>query len=496
MSLFKILRSWKIALALALLLGALLRLYRLSDYLQFLGDEGRDALIVMHMIVNHQWTLLGPTASVGGFYIGGLYYYFMLPFLWLFRLDPIGPAYMSVLFGMGTIVLGYYLGMLFWSKKAGLLIAFLFTISPHLINISRFSWNPNPMPFFSLAAIICLYKAAVTKKYYWTFLAGLCSGILLELHYLGLTFLPILGLSLLLLFPNKTFFLHVISATIGVLLGNSMFIFFELRHGFPNSLHAWEFLTRGTTVAPRSLNIFSLFGDTSRMLYDAAFNSSGWTTKILEYGSILSLVCWTLISVKQGKERPKIILLWTWLVLGILGVGMYRGTLLPHYYSLLYPLPYTLVGLGIYLLSRNKLLSYLGIATLLVFFAFEINNSYITTSPNKLINQTIEVDKIIVGLTDDKPYNFALVTLTNSDHAYRYFLELWKHKPTIILNPQIDPNRTSVTNQLIAVCEQKDCAPLGNPLWEVAGFGRAEIVQKINGPAGIIVYRLVHYKGP
>jgi len=40
----------------------------------FLGDEGRDVLIVYN-ILHGKLTLLGPTASVGGFFLGPIYYY-------------------------------------------------------------------------------------------------------------------------------------------------------------------------------------------------------------------------------------------------------------------------------------------------------------------------------------------------------------------------------------------------------------------------------------
>ena len=79
-----------LGLGIILFVGAFLRLYNISGYMTFLGDEGRDVLIVKRMIVDHKFTLLGPTASVGGFFLGPIYYYFMLPFLWLWRLDPTG----------------------------------------------------------------------------------------------------------------------------------------------------------------------------------------------------------------------------------------------------------------------------------------------------------------------------------------------------------------------------------------------------------------------
>ena len=50
-----------------------------------------------------------------------------------------------------------------------------------------------------------------------------------------------------------------------------------------------------------------------------------------------------------------------------------------------------------------------------------------------------------------------------------------------------------VTEQLIVVCEDKECQPLGYPLWEVAGFGRAEIDQIEEHPVGIKIIRLKHH---
>jgi len=117
-------------LLLILFLAALLRFYHLADYLQFLGDQGRDVLVVKQMIVDHKWTLLGPNASVGGFFTGPIYYYFMVPFLWLFNLDPVGPAVMAGFFGLGTIVLLYLFCRDLFGQKTAIIAAF-FASSDH-----------------------------------------------------------------------------------------------------------------------------------------------------------------------------------------------------------------------------------------------------------------------------------------------------------------------------------------------------------------------------
>ena len=86
-----------------LIISAFMRLYRIRDYIVFLGDEGRDVIVVRN-ILHGDLTLLGPTASVGGFYLGPIYYYMMAPFLWLARIA-----------GAGKVIL--FIGDLFYSYR-------------------------------------------------------------------------------------------------------------------------------------------------------------------------------------------------------------------------------------------------------------------------------------------------------------------------------------------------------------------------------------------
>lgn len=466
-----------ILLVIILIFAAVIRFYRLPEYLQFLGDQGRDLLAVKDMIVDHKFTLLGPTASVGGFYTGPIYYYFMLPFLWFWQLDPVGPAVMAVLFGLATIILVYKFIKEIAGVQAGLISALLVAVSPKMIDISRFSWNPNPVPFFSLAAVYALYRRRI-------FLAGMCLGILVQLHYIDLVFGPILGLSLLWLYKPKEWLKEIILMVVGFVLGNSLFLIFELRHGFPNTRSVWEFITRGGhTVAPRTYNFLELFLEIYRRTFETVFQTiANPVLNIISYGSLAGFLIWLL---KQAREKK--ILLFSWLFIGMLGLGFYKGTLLDHYFNFIIILPFIILGV---VLSRHKILWTL----IPVLLYLSVIRWFIFTPPNNLVAQTMEVDKIVLGMVDGQDFNFALITPGNSDHAYRYFLEVWGKKAKVIYNPEIDPERKSVTNQLIVVCEGS-CAPLGNPLWEVAGFGRAEISQVVQGPGGVAVFKLVHYKG-
>ena len=124
----------------------------------------------------------------------------------------------------------------------------------------------------------------------------------------------------------------------------------------------------------------------------------------------------------------------------------------------------------------------------MICLAWFISNGFYTRNPNRLINQTETVAKFVIDKSEGKPFNFGLISDHNSDHAYRYFLDIYGHKPTEL--------EALITDQLLVVCESQKCAPLGHPSWEIAGFGRAEIQEEWQLPnIGIRVIKLKHWSG-
>ena len=109
--------------------------------------------------------------------------------------------------------------------------------------------------------------------------------------------------------------------------------------------------------------------------------------------------------------------------------------------------------------------------------------------PQNQLERTQEVAKYVIAAAEEKPFNFALISSGNSDHAYRFFLETKGYRPLGL--------EEQVTNQLIIICEkpEPECKPLGNSLWEIAGFGRSEVNAQVTVNPGITIYRMVHYYG-
>src|SRR5258708_7698393 len=233
-----------ILLFILLLVAAFFRLYKIQDYMTFLGDEGRDSLVVYNILHGH-FTLLGPTASVGGFFLGPIYYYFMAPFLLIFNYNPIGPAIMIALLGVATVWLIYKVANELFGKITAVVSASLYAISPIVLAYSRSSWNPNPMPFFTLLLFYLLYKAVLSQNMRLYFICGVLLGIMMQLHYLTvfvvvITAVFVLFVQILPIVKNKKS--HIIQIIVknyayilgGFLVGWLPFLLFELKHGFLN----------------------------------------------------------------------------------------------------------------------------------------------------------------------------------------------------------------------------------------------------------------------
>lgn len=473
-----------IILFLILLLATFLRSYRLRSHLTFLGDEGRDVLTVKRMIVDHKFTLLGPTASVGGFYLGPIYYYMMILPLWLANFDPVGPAVMVAILGVLTVFLVWLLARDFLGTRVALVVALLYATSAKVAYWTRFSWNPNPMPFFSILFIYFLYQGIKSNRKRLFFLAGACLGVLWQLHYLSLSLTPVLFFAILLLVKKRFYLWTMLVSALGAITTFSPFLLFELRHGFPNFRTIIEFfIQRSGAVQGFRFGVFlDAFEVRACHLLQIVFLIVNW--ELIKVIVAVGLLFLMIRIFKKKDKAAKLIFLW-WLI-GTATLSLYQGQMYEYYYGFLFPLPVIFAGMiGSALLKRNwffKLLYGIFVLWLLV---INLRNQPFQGEGANLVVQTKKISQMVIELGEGKPFNFALIAQGNSDHSYRYFLELWDYKP-IGLDEE-------VTEQLIIVCEEKECAPLGHPLWEIAGFGRAEIDKVEEHPVGIKVMRLVHH---
>jgi 4-amino-4-deoxy-L-arabinose transferase-like glycosyltransferase len=484
-----------ILIIIILILTASLRLYRIREYQTFLGDEGRDVLVVKRMIVDKKFTLLGPITSVGSMYMGPVYYYFMAPFLLMWNFDPVGPAIMVVIFSIATVFLIYKTLYDFYNPLSAFLAAFFYAISPLTIIYGKSSWNPNIVPFFAILLFYSFLKIIINKNHKYILLAGISLGILIQLHYVTYIFFPIL-LAIFMIYWKKIGLKNLISFIIFFLIGYSPFLLFELRHQFVNTKAVINFLRENqnqTDLLSFITGYLSSFTDTFvRIFWRLFVIISAELTKLIIIICFLTL--FKLYKKHNNYKKEVIKLITIWLLVGVFTVGFYRGVVYDYYFGSLYPVVFLIIGLVLsYFYNLNKKTKILLFFIVYTFMFFNFQASPFKIEPNNMIKNTQEISKFIYEKTENKPYNFALIATHNSDHAYRYFLEIIGKPPVIIENEVVDPFRNTVTDQLFIVCEEKICKPLGHPLWEIAGYGKAEIENEWQ-VSTVKIFKLIKYK--
>lgn len=496
---------------LIILAAAYLRMYRIPEYMTFLGDEGRDVLVVKRMIVDGKWTLLGPTASVGGFFMGPIYYYFMLPFLWLWNLDPVGPAVMVAAIGVISVFLVYLFGKRMFSERIGIFASSLYALSPVVIAHSRSSWNPNIVPFFSILLFYILWSIGQRKKFGLLFVVGIICGIGVQLHYTFLFLCVVSGLWILWIGGiSKRMWKYWGLVILGFIVGFSPFLAFEIRHQFSNTQAILRFVFAGKDtgfdlmhfVSNSIIVLYQLFGRLVLHLPDANKLASipGWQRIAWQWGtSIVAVASIGVLLVKQKCKQKMyasyvIPLMLLWLAVILFFFGLYKKPIYDYYLGICFAIPFFSVGILFDTLYVHKWGKWIAVLCYSFLVLLNWQGRPFRFIPNNQLGQTKQIAREVLEKTEGKPYNFALLSSGNSDHAYRYFLEIWGQPPVTIENPTVDPERKTVTDQLLIICEYPSCEPIGNPLWEVAGFGRAEVTS-VWDVSVVKLYKLIHYQG-
>lgn len=487
-----------------ILLALFLRLFRIASYMTFLGDEGRDALVWLRMVRNFKLTLIGPQTSIGNMYLGPLYYYLMLPFYLI--LGTTGPSIGTALFAGVTTYLLWLFGQKWFSSKVGLMASFFYAISPVAIVLSRSSWNPNVMPFFSLVIIWGVWQFWQNNKFYWLAIEGVLLSFAIQSHYLGILLAPVVGLFFVikLIFlikqkskKTKSFLTQLVwCVLLFVLLTILPLVWFDLRHGFINYQSFYKFFSeRQTTVNFKPYKaipqIWPLWQNLVTRLLAGKNEALGfWLALGLGICFLLNTIR-NLFFSSNKKNKAITLLILSWLGFGLIGMGLYKQHIYDHYFGFLFPLIFLLFALVI-----DKIWSFrnwtkpISLAVFVLAVVLAVSQSPLKYQPGFQMQRTKEVsDKIIVE-SKNQPFNLGLIAKQNYDAGYRYFLEKQNKKATEI-DPQIADQ--TITDQLFVICEISECQPATHPQAEIANFGWSKIGQEWDFPWGTKLFKLVHY---
>lgn len=474
-----------------LVVSIFLRFYRLSDYMIFLGDEGRDVLIIKDILVLHIIPSIGPPSSVGTIYLGPLYYYMMAASMTIFWLNPVAAAGMIALIGVMSVTIIYYLARVWFGMWSAILAASVYALSFVTINYSRFSWNPNPAPFFTLLAIFGLYKARVSHNFFWFILTGMSLAAAVQMHYLSLILLPIFGILWILEARHrdqkyKHFIIGTILAIGSFIVMMLPLILFDFRHNFLNYRGLIALLTKSDSNV--GFNIFDSLGKILPIYNNKLIGRylSAENFLITPIVSILVLIPLVFSLYKFFKKKEQIqwsiFVLGIWLIIGLIGISLFKLEVFDHYLGYLSSVPFLLLGGVIYLLN-NKWKVIVTVAIISVLGFLNLQKNLLFKVPNNQLARTEEISRFVIEEAENKPFNFALISKNNYDSAYQFYFYIHGHEPKIV--------PIEITDQLLVVCEDEICKPVGNSKYEIAGFGWT-LIDKETDFAGVKIFRLIH----
>lgn len=188
-------RFWIFACAIVVAIG--LRLWDFSDGMLLKGDQIRDAIMAERAFEGGilELPLLGPRAGGTKLRLGPMFYYFQTAAAAVFQsVEPWVLALPNLIFSLLAIGAFYLLVRMYFSKNVSLLTTVLFAFSFLGFEYSRFSWNPNSIPFFVimfLYAWLKIFTATEKKSSWWFVLLGAMFAIASQLHFTSFIALPI-----------------------------------------------------------------------------------------------------------------------------------------------------------------------------------------------------------------------------------------------------------------------------------------------------------------
>lgn len=356
-------------LFLILAFSAFFRLFRLHDLLGFWFDQGRDALIIWDLLRYGKFFLIGPVTGIEGIFLGPFYYYLIAPFYWLGGGSPVFVAAALAWLTVAAIFLIYTLAAKIYGRGVGLLAAFIYGFSYGLVTFSRWLANPNPLPFFTLIALILLYKFIVSHNSLFIILYSFVIGLCLQLEAASAVwFLPstlvvlvwqrkIFRKPLMLLFAFLAFFVTLLPQ-----------IVFNLRHdgilvdAFKRFLISEKSfgLSLAQTVRLRLVTYYDVF-------FGKLFPAISW----------LRLVTLALFSAGLVLFRKKIFtlggkLLFIWFLVPLIGFFFYRGNhgyVWDYYFTGFIPAFAILLAAVFYHIIKKHLVGKVLVGGLLIVFA-------------------------------------------------------------------------------------------------------------------------------
>ncbi|TSC88603.1 MAG: Uncharacterized protein G01um10147_99 [Microgenomates group bacterium Gr01-1014_7] len=430
-------RSHLILLGLVLLIGLFFRSYQAVERFEFAHDGDLYSWIFKDIVVNHHFRLIGQLTSAPGIFIGGLFYYLLIPFFLFFNMDPIGVILFAIIIGLLTITSYYFVFSSLFKKDVGLIAAFLYATLLSTINFDR--WV---VPTITTNLWVIWYFYTVIKlargEYKILILAGILIGLIWHVH---LALLPTLIAIPAAIFvskklPNKK---QVFIFLLSFFITSLPLIIFEVRHGFSQTRSLIEnfFASHsGETGISKLSTVLGMITKNINTLFLSPHSLDNWMRPLF----IVLILSTAFILYRKKLLSNKEIIPPAFWIIGVVGFFTFSSSLISEYYfSNIEIIFITLVSLTLYLIYRESKIGKFLILFLLAFIL--VKNIYFFTNQYIYHKGYVEKRALVDYITMDAKnkdypcFGISYITAPGENVGFRYFFLL---KKAHLVHPSLD----------------------------------------------------------
>ena len=382
----------------------------------FIPDQGWFYLSARDMLLTGNIPLVGPETSHTWIHHGPLWTYMLAIILWVFNFNPIPPAYFIAGLGVVTVWLLYKTSSELFTKKIGLIAAFLFATSPLIILNARTPYHTSLIPFFTILLMYSVYKWTKGNAYFFpliTFLMGVLYNHELTTFVL---FIPILLLVVYGFWKKKNWAIKLLNKKITLysvfafLIPMAPFILYDIIHGYKQTIGFLVWV--GYRLVKFSLNIPSnSLLEPSYNLVQLILAPSFAISILILSGSIVFFLYIFTLNLRNRNINLGTMLLFLYLFIPLFGLFLHRA---PIEADILLISPFIIIMIAVFvdklmsfsLLKKFSIIFLLFISFINVHFILSTNYLTINTAKNRLtISKQLVAADSIIQIAKGRNYN-------------------------------------------------------------------------------------------
>lgn len=413
-------------LSLILLIGLFFRTYQMVERFEFAHDGDLYSWIVKDVVINHHFRLIGQLTSAPGIFIGGLFYYLLIPFFLLTKMDPIGAAYFTIIIGLATIVSYYFVLTKLFKAEIGLIISFLYATLLTTVNTDRWA---VPTITTNLWVIWYFYTIVrITKGDYTVLpLLGILIGLIWHVHIALIPALIAVPVAII-LSKKLPDIKQLIQFVIAFFITSIPLFAFETRHGFEQTISLINNFRTPAVGAKGLYKLTLVLNMIVKNINNLFLQPQSFSQPFNILLVLLILLSAFLLVKKRLLSRKELIVFASWITGVIIFFGVSSSPISEYYFSNIEIIFITLVGLDLYLILKSSLLGRILVIGLLIFIP--LKNGYFILTQSYYHKGYAEKKEVVKYIKTDAGNNgfpcigISYITAAGENVGFRYFFYL------------------------------------------------------------------------